>query len=50
MSYVFVIDTNKAPCDPVHPAEARTLLSRGQAAIRRRFPFTIMLKTARHRS
>lgn len=47
MSHVLVIDTNKQPCAPVHPAEARTLLSRGQAAVWRRFPFTIILKQAR---
>jgi hypothetical protein len=47
MSHVLVIDTNKQPCAPVHPAEARTLLSRGQAAVWRRFPFTIILQQAR---
>ena len=45
MSFVFVLDTNKQPCNPVHPGEARRLLSSGQAAVFRRFPFTIILKT-----
>ncbi len=42
---VFVIDTNKRPINPVHPAQARLLLNRGKAAVWRRFPFTIILKT-----
>lgn len=44
MSNVFVIDTNKKPLAPVHPARARKLLSRGRAAVWRRYPFTIILK------
>ena len=44
MSFVFVLDTNKKPCNPIHPGEARRLLSTGQAAVFRRFPFTIILK------
>ena len=44
MSFVFVLDTNKQPCNLVHPAAARRLLSSGQAAVFRRFPFTIILK------
>jgi len=43
---VFVLDTNKQPLDPIHPAEARTLLRGGQAAIFRKYPFTIILKFA----
>ena len=43
-NYVFVIDTDKQPCDPVHPAEARLLLNQKKAAVFRRFPFTIILK------
>jgi hypothetical protein len=46
MSKVFVLDTNRLPLDPVHPGSARTLLSSGQAAVWRRFPFTIILKRA----
>ena len=46
MSHVLVIDTHTAPCAPVHPAQARKLLANGQAAVWRRFPFTIILTTA----
>lgn len=45
MSYVFVIDTNKQPREPVHPGRARILLSSGKAAVFKRYPFTIILKT-----
>ncbi|HZU01913.1 MAG TPA: RNA-guided endonuclease IscB [Ktedonobacteraceae bacterium] len=45
MSSVFVVDTNKQPLDPVHPARARLLLDQGQAAVFKRYPFTIILKT-----
>lgn len=41
---VFVLDTNKRPQDPVHPAEARLLLNQQKAAVFKRFPFTIILK------
>ena len=44
MNYVFVLDTNKQPLNPVHPGWARKLLSSGRAAIYRRYPFTIILK------
>jgi 5-methylcytosine-specific restriction endonuclease McrA len=44
LSKVFVLDTSKRPLDPVHPAWARKLLSSGQAAVWRRYPFTIILK------
>lgn len=45
MSKVFVVDTNKHPLNPVHPGRARILLDSGKAAIYKRFPFTIILKT-----
>ena len=45
--YVFVIDTEKSPCNPVHPAEARKLMREGKAAVWRCFPFTIILKEQR---
>ncbi len=45
MSKVFVIDTHQKPLDPVHPGRARLLLSQGKAAVFRRFPFTIILKS-----
>ena len=46
MSKVAVIDTKKKPLEPCHPAVARRLLKRGEAAIWRRYPFTIILKKA----
>ncbi len=46
MSKVFVVDTNKQPLSPVHPARARKLLSAGKAAVLKHFPFTIILKVA----
>lgn len=44
-NYVLVIDTNKTPCNPVHSANARKLLNDNKAAVFRRYPFTIILKT-----
>lgn len=44
MSKVFVVDTNMRQLDPIHPARARVLLSKGQAAVYRRYPFTIIVK------
>lgn len=44
MSKVFVLDTKKQSLNPVHPGWARKLLSSGQAAVFRRYPFTIILK------
>jgi len=44
MSHVFVIDQDKRPVNPVHPAHARHLLTTGQAAVFRRYPFTLILK------
>jgi len=41
---VFVLDTNRTSQNPVHPAEARSLLSEGKAAVLRQYPFTIILK------
>jgi 5-methylcytosine-specific restriction endonuclease McrA len=46
MSKIFVLDTNKRPLDPIHPAQARQLLRNKKAAIFRRFPFTIILKNS----
>jgi hypothetical protein len=45
-NFVFVLDTNKQPLNPVPPGQARRLLELGQAAIYRRYPFTIILKYA----
>ena len=44
MQYVFVLDKNKQPLDPCHPARARQLLREGRAVVFRRYPFTILLK------
>lgn len=44
MSKVFVLDTNRKPLNPCHPAKARRLLTEGKAAVLRRYPFTIILK------
>ena len=43
-NYVFVIDKEKTPLTPTHPAKARKLLNQGKAAVFRLFPFTIILK------
>ncbi|EGJ29703.1 MULTISPECIES: RNA-guided endonuclease IscB [Moorena] len=45
-NYVFVIDTNKRPLNPISPKKARRLLDKGKAAVFRMYPFTIILKTA----
>jgi 5-methylcytosine-specific restriction endonuclease McrA len=46
-NFVFVLDTDKRPLDPVHPGTARHLLNAGKAAVFRRYPFAIILKQAR---
>ncbi len=45
MSHVFVVDANRKPLNPVHPGRARLLLTQKKAAVFRRYPFTIILKT-----
>lgn len=45
-NFVFVLDTNKQPLDPVPAGQARRLLKQGSAAVWRRYPFTIILKYA----
>ncbi len=45
-NYVLVLDTERQPLSPCHPARARELLNDGKAAILRRYPFTIVLKRA----
>ena len=40
---VLVLDTNRVPLMPCHPARARKLLNDKKAAVYRRYPFTIML-------
>lgn len=44
VNQVFVLDTAKRALDPIHPGRARALLKQRQAAVFRRFPFTIILK------
>jgi hypothetical protein len=39
-----VLDTDRRPLTPCRPARARQLLGTGQAAVFRRYPFTITLK------
>jgi 5-methylcytosine-specific restriction endonuclease McrA len=47
MSKIFVIDSEKRPLDPIHPAQARQLLRNKKAAVFRRFPFTLILFESR---
>ncbi|MEN8215090.1 MAG: RNA-guided endonuclease IscB [Pseudomonadota bacterium] len=44
MQRVFVLDCEKKPLMPCHPARARELLNKGRAAVYKRYPFTIILK------
>jgi|LSQX01.3.fsa_nt_gb hypothetical protein len=41
---VFVLDANKMPLQPTHPARARLLLNEDDAAVYRVYSFTITLK------
>jgi 5-methylcytosine-specific restriction endonuclease McrA len=43
MQRAFVLDHNKQPLMPCHPARARKLLKKGKAAVYRRYPFTIIM-------
>ena len=45
-NYVFVIDTEKRPLNPIHPGQARLLLNQGKAAVFRRYPFTLISRQA----
>ncbi|NEO93485.1 MAG: HNH endonuclease [Moorea sp. SIO3G5] len=40
---VFVLDKDKQPLDPCHPARARELLKKRRAKVFKRYPFTIIL-------
>jgi 5-methylcytosine-specific restriction endonuclease McrA len=42
-NFVFLIDSNKTPINPIHPAQARKLMESGKAAVFRRYPFTLIL-------
>ncbi len=44
MQRVLVLDRDRKPLMPCHPARAKELLNKGKAAVFRRFPFTIILK------
>ncbi|NEO81134.1 RNA-guided endonuclease IscB [Moorena sp. SIO4G3] len=41
---VFVLDKDKQPLDPCHPARARDLLKKGRAKVFKRYPFTIIMQ------
>ncbi|MEI2581730.1 RNA-guided endonuclease IscB [Scytonema sp. PRP1] len=43
-NYVFVIDQNKQPLNPIAAARARELLTKQKAAVYRAYPFAIILK------
>ena len=43
MQRVLVLDKNKKPLMPCHPARARELLNKGRASVFRRHPFTIII-------
>ncbi|OQY45207.1 MAG: hypothetical protein B6242_11025 [Anaerolineaceae bacterium 4572_78] len=43
MQKVFVLDKNKKPLMPCHPARARQMLRDGKAKVYRRYPFTEQL-------
>jgi 5-methylcytosine-specific restriction endonuclease McrA len=43
-NFVFLIDANKTPMNPIHSAQARKLMESGKAAVFRRYPFTLILK------
>jgi 5-methylcytosine-specific restriction endonuclease McrA len=42
-NFVFLIDANKTPMNPIHPAHARELLNAGKAAVFRRYPFVLIM-------
>ena len=43
-NFVFVLDKNKQPLDPTHPAKARKLLKARRAKVFRLQPFTIIMQ------
>jgi 5-methylcytosine-specific restriction endonuclease McrA len=47
MSRIFVLDAERRPLSPCTPARARVLLKAEKAAILRRCPFVLILKTSR---
>ena len=43
-NYVFIVDQNRKPLNPVTPRQARKLLEKNKAAVLRTYPFTLILK------
>lgn len=43
-NFVFLIDANKTPMNPIHPARASRLMKEGKAAVFRMYPFTLIMK------
>ena len=42
-NFVFLIDANKTPMNPIHPSHAKKLLNSGIAAVFRQYPFTLIM-------
>jgi 5-methylcytosine-specific restriction endonuclease McrA len=42
-NFVFLIDANQTPMNPIHPAHAKKLLNTGKAAVFRRYPFVLIM-------
>ncbi|NMG08841.1 RNA-guided endonuclease IscB [Brasilonema sp. UFV-L1] len=42
-NFVFLIDSNKTPINPIHPAHAKKLLESNKAAVFRYYPFTLIM-------
>lgn len=42
-NYIFLIDSNKTPMNPIHPSHARKLLEANKAAVFRRYPFVLIM-------
>ncbi len=42
-NFVFLIDSNKTPMNPIHPAHAQKLMNSGKAAVFRMYPFTLIM-------
>jgi 5-methylcytosine-specific restriction endonuclease McrA len=42
-NFVFLIDANKTPMNPIHPAHASELLKANKAAVFRYYPFTLIM-------
>lgn len=42
-NFVFLIDANHTPMNPIHPAHARHLMESGKTAIFRCYPFTLIM-------